>query len=106
MDGTVYKVLSRVAFTKTLVDGRFEGSGEDARDGFIHLSSAEQLEDTLAKHYAGKDGLVLLAVDSESLGERLQWEPARGGGAISTPLRPARAQRGELDRGADARGRR
>ncbi|MGC1710183.1 MAG: DUF952 domain-containing protein [Methyloceanibacter sp.] len=79
MDGTVYKVLSRDAFAKTKVNGRFEGSGEDARDGFIHLSSVEQLEDTLAKHYAGKDGLVLLAVDSESLGERLQWEPARGG---------------------------
>jgi uncharacterized protein (DUF952 family) len=59
--------------------GRFEGSAEDLRDGFIHFSSAEQLDGTLAKHYAGQEGLVLLAVDSESLGEHLQWEPSREG---------------------------
>jgi uncharacterized protein (DUF952 family) len=78
MDGTIYKVLSRAALAEAKAKGRFEGS-DDARDGFIHLSSADQLEGTLAKHYAGQKDLVLLAVDSESLGERLQWEPSRGG---------------------------
>ncbi len=79
MDGTIYKVLSRAALAAAEAKGRFEGSAEDIRDGFIHFSSAEQLEATLAKHYAGQGDLVLLAVDSESLGERLQWEPSRGG---------------------------
>lgn len=79
MDGTIYKVLSRAALAEAKAKGRFEGSADDARDGFIHLSSADQLEETLAKHYAGQEDLVLLAVASESLGERLQWEPSRGG---------------------------
>ncbi len=80
MDGIIYKVLSHTALAEAKAKGRFEGSAEDVGDGFIHLSSAEQIEATLAKHYPGQEDLVLLAVDSESLGERLQWEPSRGGG--------------------------
>jgi uncharacterized protein (DUF952 family) len=79
MDGTIYKVLSRKELAKAKAKGRFEGSAADARDGFIHLSSADQLEGTLAKHFSGQKGLVLLAVDTGRLGERLQWEPSRGG---------------------------
>ncbi len=81
MDGTIYKITSRAALAEAKAKGRFEGSADDARDGFIHLSAADQVEGTLAKHFAGQKDLILLAVDSESLGERLQWEPS-GGGAI------------------------
>jgi uncharacterized protein (DUF952 family) len=79
MDGTVYKVLSRAAFAEAKAKGRFEGSVDDCRDGFIHLSSAHQIQGTLAKHFAGQKDLVLLAVDATSLGARLRWEPSRGG---------------------------
>jgi uncharacterized protein (DUF952 family) len=79
MDGTIYKVCSKAAFDEAKAKGRFEGSEPDLRDGFIHFSSADQLEGTLAKHFAGQPNLVLLAVDTERLGERLQWEPSRGG---------------------------
>ena len=76
MDGTVYKVMSRTAFAeaKAKAKGRFEGSADDRRDGFIH-----QLEGTLAKHFAGGKVLVVLAMDTTTLGERLCWEPSRGG---------------------------
>ncbi|HBB82044.1 MAG TPA: DUF952 domain-containing protein, partial [Sulfitobacter sp.] len=40
---------------------------------------AEQAEETAAKHFKGEDGLFLLAVDSDALGEALKWEPSRGG---------------------------
>jgi uncharacterized protein (DUF952 family) len=79
MNGTIYKVMSRAALAEAKAHGSFEGSADDRRDGFIHLSSANQLEATLAKHFAGKKDLVLLAVDSGILGERLQWEASRGG---------------------------
>ncbi len=79
MNGTVYKVMSRAALAEAKANGRFEGSADDRRDGFIHLSSPDQLEGTLAKHFAGQSDLVVLAVDSGTLGERLQWEPSRGG---------------------------
>ncbi|MGH6748690.1 MAG: DUF952 domain-containing protein [Methyloceanibacter sp.] len=79
MDGTVYKVLRSTDLAEAKAQGRFDGSADDARDGFIHLSSGDQLESTLAKHFPGRKDLVLLALDSEGLGERLQWEPSRGG---------------------------
>jgi uncharacterized protein (DUF952 family) len=79
MDGTIYKVLSRVDLAKAKADGRFYGSAADVHDGYIHFSAADQLEGTLAKHFAGRDDLVLLAVATERLGEHLQWEPSRGG---------------------------
>ncbi len=79
MDGTVYKIMSRADLAEAKAKGRFDGSADDVKDGFIHLSTADQIEGTLAKHFAGKKDLVLLAVDSERLGERLQWESSRGG---------------------------
>ena len=59
--------------------GRFEGSADDAGDGFIHLSAGHQVAGTLAKYFAGQRDLVLLAVDPGRLGERLRWEESRGG---------------------------
>jgi uncharacterized protein (DUF952 family) len=79
MDGTIYKVCSKAALAEAKVRGRFEGSDSDVREGFIHFSSAEQLESTLTKHFAGQEVLVLLAVDTGRLGKRLQWEPSSGG---------------------------
>jgi uncharacterized protein (DUF952 family) len=79
MDGTIYKVLSRVDLAEARAEGHSDGSAADIHDGFIHVSAGDQLEGTLAKHFAGRDDLVLLAVEIERLGERLQWEPSRGG---------------------------
>jgi uncharacterized protein (DUF952 family) len=59
--------------------GRYSGSSQDKADGFIHFSGCAQVHGSVAKHRAGQDGLVLLEVDSTSLGEALKWEPSRGG---------------------------
>jgi uncharacterized protein (DUF952 family) len=79
MANPVYKILTENAFTEARRKGHFLGSADDLRDGFIHLSLADQLEGTLAKHYAGQDGLLLLALDPARLGAELKWEPSRGG---------------------------
>ncbi|HEX2448021.1 MAG TPA: DUF952 domain-containing protein [Methyloceanibacter sp.] len=73
----VYKVLSRTAFEEASRKGHFAGSADDLRDGFIHLSASHQLAGTLAAHFAGQDGLVLLALDADRLA--LKWEVSRGG---------------------------
>jgi uncharacterized protein (DUF952 family) len=75
----VYKICSRAALQEARKSGRFDGSADDARDGFIHLSAASQVSGTLAKYFAGQRGLVLLAVDPERLGQQLRWERSRGG---------------------------
>jgi uncharacterized protein (DUF952 family) len=75
----IYKVLTEAAFKEAERKGHFVGSADDIRDGFIHLSAAHQLEGTLAKHFAGREGLMLLAVDAARLGPDLKWEASRGG---------------------------
>jgi uncharacterized protein (DUF952 family) len=59
--------------------GRYDGSSQDAADGFIHFSTSAQIVESAAKHRAGQQGLVLLAVDAAALGTALRWEASRGG---------------------------
>jgi uncharacterized protein (DUF952 family) len=75
----IYKILAEAALDAAKSEGRFLGTGDDLRDGFIHLSAAHQVADTLAKYYAGEEDLLLVALDPELMGEALKWEPSRGG---------------------------
>ena len=79
MSEPVYKICDEAALHEARSKGRFKGSPDDLRDGFIHLSAGGQLAGTLATDFAGRSGLLLLAVDAEKLGDRLKWEPSRGG---------------------------
>jgi uncharacterized protein (DUF952 family) len=76
---TLYKICPAALWRAALREGVFRGSPDDLRDGFIHFSSAAQVEETAAKHFAGQDGLLLIAVDAGALGATLKWEPSRGG---------------------------
>ena len=76
---TVYKICPASHWRVAERDGIFRGSEVDLRDGFIHFSSAEQVAETAAKHFAGARDLMLLRVNAASLGELLKWEPSRGG---------------------------
>lgn len=57
----------------------FRGAPVDLSDGFIHFSTATQAAETAAKHFAGQSDLLLLHIDSAKLGDKLKWEPSRGG---------------------------
>jgi uncharacterized protein (DUF952 family) len=76
---TVYKICEMSQWHAAERAGAFRGSAIDARDGFIHLSTAAQIGETAAKHFAGARDLMLVAIDADLLGDALQWEPARGG---------------------------
>ncbi len=73
-----YKVLTAGQWAD-LQAGRFAGAAVDVADGYVHLSSAEQLGETLAKHFAGQTGLVVASVDLARLGDAVKWEVSRGG---------------------------
>ena len=79
MTEPVYKILRAEEFAEASRRGLFQGSADDLRDGFIHLSTGEQLKGTLEKHFAGDGELMLLALDASMLGQQLRWEPSRGG---------------------------
>ncbi|HZQ14998.1 MAG TPA: DUF952 domain-containing protein [Pseudolabrys sp.] len=75
----LYKIVAASHWQAAAHDGVFRGSAADLRDGFIHFSTAAQVEATAAKHFAGQADLVLLTVDGAQLGAALKWEPSRGG---------------------------
>ena len=75
----VYKISPRKAWDDALPAGSFEGAPVDIADGFIHFSTAAQVADTAAKHFRGQSDLILIAIDARSLGDKLKWEPSRGG---------------------------
>lgn len=96
LPSTAFKILSRADWRATLAEGAYDGSPVDHADGYIHLSAADQLAGTAAKHYAGQSDLMLVEVDLAALGEALVWEPSRGGALfphIYGPL-PVAATRG------------
>ena len=74
-----YKVLTAPQMAQLEADGTFAGAPVDLADGYIHLSTAEQVDETVAKHFAGQDDLHIAAVDLEALGGAVKWEPSRGG---------------------------
>lgn len=75
----IYKVILVEHWQVTRPNGNYTGSQDDLRDGFIHLSTAQQLPQTLKNHYADIDELVLVCFRSDDLKAELKWEPSRGG---------------------------
>ena len=75
----IYKIVPATLWQDALNSGEFKGAAVDLSDGFIHFSTAEQAGETAARHFAGQDGLLLVAVDGAMLGDRLAYEPSRGG---------------------------
>ena len=76
---TIYKILSADDWREAERSGRYRGSPDDKRDGFIHFSTNEQTLGTYEKYFSGKPDLMLTAIDADALGAALKWEPSRGG---------------------------
>ena len=79
MPDLVYKILPADLWREAVAAGRLDGAPVDLADGYIHLSSGDQVRETAARHFSGRTDLVLVAVDADALGPALRWEPSRGG---------------------------
>ena len=73
-----FKIVDAAEWAAACEAGVYGGSAVDLEDGYIHLSTAEQLEETARRHYAGRERLRLLEVDLDLL-DAVKWEPSRGG---------------------------
>jgi uncharacterized protein (DUF952 family) len=76
---TAYKVLTSPQMALLEADGVFAGAPIDLADGYIHLSAADQVTETVDKHFGGQTELHVAAVDLAVLGDAVKWEPSRGG---------------------------
>ncbi|EEE37310.1 hypothetical protein RKLH11_1146 [Rhodobacteraceae bacterium KLH11] len=75
----IYKIFRADEWADLQAQGASDGAPIDVADGFVHFSTAEQAAETAAKHFAGIEGLTLLACDPEAMGDDLKWEVSRGG---------------------------
>lgn len=75
----IYKIATQSQWREAEEGGVFHGAPVDLADGFIHFSTAGQVAETAAKHFAGQNGLLLVAIDEAALGDTLKYEVSRGG---------------------------
>ena len=90
---TIYKICERAAWQEAERAGVYHGSDVDRRDSFIHFSTAAQVAETAAKHFAGQTDLMLVAVDGDALGAELEMGALARRRSVSAPLRRAAGQR-------------
>lgn len=80
MEKHVYKIIPGDIWREAVSQETLPPLPLDAADGFIHLSTAAQVEGTLARHFKGQSDLFLLQVETDKLnGSRLKWELAKSG---------------------------
>lgn len=88
----IYHMCPVEAWKAAVRAHEYRGTADDLRDGFIHFSTADQIAESARRHRAGQSGLLLIAVESVRLGDRLRWEPSRDGALfphLYGPLDPA-----------------
>jgi uncharacterized protein (DUF952 family) len=73
----IYKICPASAWREAERQVVYCGSADDARDGFIHFSTAAQVAGTARKHFFGQRALFLVEVDGDALGDALRWERSR-----------------------------
>ncbi|WP_299841458.1 DUF952 domain-containing protein [uncultured Jannaschia sp.] len=86
----IYKLFRTPEWNALRADGTTLGAPIDVDDGYIHFSTADQVAKTAAKHFAGVEGLWLIAVEDASVGDNLRWEVSRGGAEFPHLYAPLR----------------
>ena len=86
----IYKILRPAEWADLERLGETGGAPVDLADGFIHFSTAAQVAETAAKHFAGEEGLILAAFDATAMGDALRWEVSRGGATFPHLYAPLR----------------
>lgn len=75
----IFKIFRPLEWQDLHENGTTNGAPIDVADGYIHFSTAEQVVETAEKHFADAGDLILLALETDTLGDAIKWEPSRGG---------------------------
>ncbi len=86
----IYKIFRAPELLVLLETGETTGAPIDVADGYVHMSSGDQVATTLTKHFAGESDLSILAIEADRLGDDLRWEVSRGGSLFPHLYRPLR----------------
>ena len=78
----IYKILLPAEWAAFETAGRFDGSPFDHSSGFIHCSSRTQVGATAVRVFGQEPELVVVAVETDALGDVVRWEAAPDGGTF------------------------
>lgn len=80
MEKHIYKIIPGDIWRDAVSQETLPPLPLDVADGFIHMSTAVQVEGTLARHFKGQSDLFLLQIETAKLApENLKWEQAKSG---------------------------
>lgn len=71
--GYLYHITTEALWETALNTGTYRHPSQ-AQDGFLHLSTREQLAETLDLHFADIEDVVVLRLSERNLKPYLQWE--------------------------------
>ena len=74
MKDKVYKIFTESEWKDFQEAGQFKGSADDLRDGFIHLSTEEQVDGVIEKYFSGQHPLYIAEFSNPEFLQRLNWE--------------------------------
>ncbi|MDC0442667.1 DUF952 domain-containing protein [Gammaproteobacteria bacterium] len=84
LDNHIYKVLTLKEWERAQASGVII-TDLDKKDGFIHLSTATQLNATLSLYFSKEDSVVLLQIDHAQMNDQLKFEaPIQPGNRTSS----------------------
>lgn len=75
----LFRLIRAADWQAAAAAGVFTGSDTDRADGFIHLSTADQVSGTAARWYPGLDDLMVLTVDRDALKSPVKMEASTKG---------------------------
>jgi uncharacterized protein (DUF952 family) len=71
----IYHVTTKENWDKAIIEGFYEAPSLNT-EGFIHNSTAAQVQGVLERYYAGQSNLVLLHIEETKLIAELKYELA------------------------------
>jgi uncharacterized protein (DUF952 family) len=79
MKNSVYKIFRQEEWQAFQQEGHFKGSEDDLRDGFIHLSTQQQVDGVIERFFAGVRPLYVAEFSEPELLQKLKWEDSGSG---------------------------
>ena len=79
MKDRVYKIFRQTEWEAFQQEGHFKGSKDDLRDGFIHLSNAQQVDGVIERFFSGVRPLYIAEFSKPVLLQNLKWEDSGSG---------------------------
>lgn len=75
----VYKVLRQSEWNELNTNGSFAGSPDDLRDGFMHMSPANQVERIIKKYFSKDRPIYIVKLAKKEFLDLLTWEMIHSG---------------------------